>query len=252
MDYPSGISRRVVEDTVRQLIRIMTEDPLSSWSYSFPRKPSLYQNFAEPIILRKLYGEKEDEEPEPLHEYALARTCKLHRTQVTRALKSLRQKRAVRIVSATSWRSSGKEKKVYSITSLGRLLLNYQAMDTIETWDLLGALENCAIEFGSTGLENLIASIMEIEEEDKRRENTLVLLNLLLEYREKLWDRDLNWLITCDFVKNTWREKRDIAPYVGHFSDECRFLLSKTKEALAASASQVDFFLTNRALSDSN
>lgn len=250
MEYPSGIDRRIVEDSIRQLIRIMTDDPLRSWTYDPPRKPAPYQNFAEPIILRKLYGEKEGEEPEPLHEYALTKVCKLYRTQVTRALKSLLRKGAVRIVRATPWRASGKEKKLYGITSLGRLLLNYEAMGTIETWDLLEALENCAVEFGSTGLENLIASIMEIEEQDKQRENTLVLLDLLLDYREKLWDRDLNWLITCDFVKHTWREKRDIAAYVGHFSDECRFLLSKTKEALAASTNQVDFLLTNRSLSE--
>jgi hypothetical protein len=74
------------------------------------------------------------------------------------------------------------------------LLLNYQAVDTIETWDLLEALENCAVEFGSAGLENLIASIMEIE-------------------------------------------KRDIAAYIGHFSEEFRFLFSRTREALAAARS---------------
>lgn len=244
MEYPSAIKRRILEDTIRQLIRIMTDDPIRSWNNLLPHKPVLYHNFAEPIILRKLHGEKEYEEAEPLHEYALAKICRLHRTQVTRALKSLHQKRAVKIVKATPWRS-GKQKKFYGVTSLGRLLLAYQGMDTIETWDLLDALENCAVEFGSTGLEHLITSITEIDDEDMRRKNTLMLLDLLLEYREKLWDRDLAWLVTCDFVKRTWREKRDIAAYVGHFSTECRFLLSKTKEALASSTNQVDSFLAN-------
>lgn len=121
------------KEAVRQIIRIMTNDPDTTWEHRAPRKLRLYRNFAEPIILRKLYSDLDrNQNKEPLHEYALAKACRLHRTQVTRALRSLSDHEAIKVVKSTRWRT-GKQKKLYTVTSLGRLLLLYESLAAIET-----------------------------------------------------------------------------------------------------------------------
>jgi len=198
------------------------------------------------MVLSKLF------DSEPLNKYQLAVRCRLHHTQVRRAVDSLLKRRALEQASSTKWRT-GKISAAYRLTPFGRFLYLYNGRPGLivpgaAQWPkhehLLKCLQELAVYMKSELLDDLSKSIMSIRDEDRRLNHLCKLLDIVFEGQERLADPFWRRPAMSEFVSRAWISTEDIREYVGHMPTDCRMFLAKTKENLLARVSEIDAILT--------
>jgi len=186
---------------------------------------------------------------DPLNKYQLMKKCKMHQTQVVRGVKRLLGRQALMVACKKRWRT-GKISSSYRLTSAGRFFLLFDEREKRTTLDLLKGIEDYAAYYRSSVIVGLANSVKKIEDEKVRSNHTRILLYLAFELQDRLSEAGWQLPAACEFVRRAWASVGDIVAYLGNFSKECRCLLRLTKEDLAQDAKRIDFFLTQRKISE--
>jgi hypothetical protein len=185
----------------------------------------------------------------PLNKYRLRKETTMHQTQVVRAVKRLRWRNAIQVVSKQKWRT-GKISRTYGLTPMGSFLLVYDRRKSLTVSQLLDGIRSYADDVKSTAIWNLVASIGRIQNERTRLDHAMKLIELVFESQERISQNEWQMPIICEFIRRTWTTLRDIESYDGKLSKECRRVLSATKDNLMRGSSEIAWLMSQQKMTD--
>jgi hypothetical protein len=251
------LTEESVAEAVRHVTRILYPETWRSWDWPVSVKSSLrgkrHRKWEKEVLFALANSG-------PTNKYRLAgEKCRLHYTQVTRAVSSLLRRGAIMPDSSSrEWRT-GRMSVNYRPTTFGYFLvlcskllvaLRYEppygwspVLADSDIRCLSECLNELATEYKSNLLRELTETIMSIADERRRNSQLVTLARTVYEAEEKLADPFWQLPALTAFACQAWNNLEDVRAYRKPIPAECRMLLARTREHIIERMREIDAIL---------